>query len=55
MIEFTGNIGANYTGANIGGFEISDTSYIVAGNTVDQNDFSNSKTRNIFVSVSREI
>ena len=52
MIEFTGNIGANYTGANIGGFEISDTSYIVAGNTVDQNDFSNSKTRNIFVSVS---
>lgn len=52
MIEFTGNIGANYTGANIGGFEISDTSYIVAGNTVDQNNFSNSKTRNIFVSVS---
>ena len=53
MIEFTGNIGANYTGANIGGFEISDTSYIVAGNTVDQNDFSNSKTRNIFVSSER--
>ncbi|MBQ8165620.1 MAG: hypothetical protein IJZ96_01135, partial [Lachnospiraceae bacterium] len=32
LVTFTGEIGANYTGASIGAFEISSTSYLVAGN-----------------------
>ena len=42
--------GDNYTGASIGGFEISSSSYLVAGNTVTFDDnYKNNKTRNIFV------
>lgn len=52
LITFPGNTGNNYTGATIGGFEISDSSYIVVGNTIDQDNFSSAKTKNIFVAVS---
>ena len=48
VLEFSGYIGDNYTGASVGGFEVSPTSYLVAGNSVDQNK-SNSSTRNVFV------
>jgi hypothetical protein len=51
----------NYTGATLGGFEISKSSYLVAGNSIDQNDYSGydedytyddtASGRNIFVSV----
>ena len=51
----------NYTGATLGGFEISNTSYLVAGNSIDQNDYSvydedtiyddTASYRNIFISV----
>ncbi len=45
MMDFPGEIGDNYTGASVGGFEISKTHYIVVGNTINQNDFDNSRTR----------
>lgn len=50
VMRFAGEAGNNTTGASVGGFEISDSKYIVAGNTVVQNDnFENAVTRNIFV------
>ncbi|MEE0264743.1 MAG: hypothetical protein UD936_03865 [Acutalibacteraceae bacterium] len=50
IMTFPGETGENYTGASIGGFEISSTSYLIAGNTVEQNaNYFNNKTRNIFV------
>ena len=46
----------NYTGASIGGFEVSSSSYIVAQNTVDLDLIDTSKTRNVYVSaVSRDL
>ncbi len=51
LMTFSGNIGDNKTGASVGGFEYSDTNYIVAGNTINQDAFSTSTTRNIFVAV----
>lgn len=39
----------NYTGASIGGFEISSDNYIVVGNTIDQSNIDDNTTRNIFV------
>lgn len=51
MMVFSGTGGQNYTGASIGGFEISDSSYIVAGSSVDQNNNFNGTTRNVFVAV----
>lgn len=42
----------NYTGASIGGFEISDSSYLIAGNAIDMTDedkFLTNETRNVFV------
>jgi hypothetical protein len=49
LIAFKGLSGANYTGGTIGGFEISDTSYLVAGSL--DIDFSQTYTkgRNIYV------
>ena len=55
-LDFCGNSGENYTGASIGGFEKSDSSYLVVGNSVDQTaPFATKKQRNIFItSTSRE-
>ena len=44
-----GNLNNN-TDASVGGFEMSDSSYIVAGSSADQSGNSDSKTYNIFVS-----
>lgn len=50
VLEFPGKIGENSTGAAVGGFEISDTSYLVAGHSVVQDaDNLTRKTRNVFV------
>ncbi len=50
VLKFAGELGYNDTGASIGGFEISSSSYLIAGNTVEQNDnFYYNKTRNVFV------
>ena len=50
LMTFGGNIGDNTTGASVGGFEQSSTHYLIAGNTVDQSNYSGNHTRNIFVS-----
>lgn len=50
MLKISGQAGDNYTGCSVGGFEISSTSYIVAGASVDQGTSEKQKTRNIFVS-----
>ncbi len=52
LISFPGSIGQNFTGAMLGGFETSDTHYLVTGccNTHDSN-FANNKVKNVFLSV----
>lgn len=40
----------NYTGAAIGGFDVSSSSYIVAQSTVDLDYINTSETRNVYVS-----
>lgn len=50
LLEIPGTIGDNSTGVSVGGFEISDTSYLIAGNMVDLKNFTSyNDTRNIFV------
>ena len=46
---FPGQIGANYTGASVGGFEISGSSYLVAYSSIDQNAAQAGSVRNIYV------
>ena len=41
----------NYTGANVGGLGVSSSSYLVAGNSINQADFDQSKTKNIMIAV----
>jgi hypothetical protein len=48
LMDIPGNVGDNYTGVEIGGFGISKSTYIVAGNKVD--DFNDKKSvSNVFV------
>ncbi len=50
ILEFPGGIGDNYTGATIGGFEISKNAYLVAYSSVLQDDnYYNNDTHNIYV------
>ena len=50
VMSFAGEVGDNYTGASVGGFEVSDSSFLVAGNSIPRDDSSTSyKTRNVFV------
>lgn len=50
VLSFAGSTGDNTTGASVGGFDFSSSSYLIAGNTVVQNDdYDTNKTRNIFV------
>ena len=51
MLKIPGSIGNNTTGTSVGGFEISDTSYLIAGNSVDLQSDENlsNKTRNVFI------
>ena len=49
VMSFSGSIGKNYTGASIGGLGVSETSYLVAGSSINQSNFGSAKTRNIFV------
>ncbi|MDE7253340.1 MAG: InlB B-repeat-containing protein [Acetatifactor sp.] len=51
-LPIQGNIGDNDTGVSVGGFEVSSTAYLVAGNSVSQDDaasYDASGKRNIFV------
>lgn len=52
ILTFPGVIGDNDTGATIGGFEYSNSTYLIAGNTVEQDStYESNRTRNIFVAV----
>ena len=52
IFSIPGSIGQNYTGASVGGFEVSSTSYLVAGNSVSHNGtYNDNRTRNIFVAI----
>lgn len=55
VLPFAGNKGDNETGAAIGGFEVSDTSYLIAGHSAKNPGSGAEKTRNVFVaSVDRD-
>lgn len=50
VLTFPGPSGHNTTGASIGGFEITNSSYLIAGNSVIQDDDNLTRTtRNVFV------
>ncbi len=50
VLSFAGDSTNNYTGASVGGLEVSDSSYLIAGNSVVQDsNYNRYKTRNIFV------
>lgn len=50
IITIPGTIGDNTTGATVGAFEIASSNYLIAGNSVVQDDSNTSRTtRNIFV------
>ena len=50
VMAFPGSAGDNITGASVGGFEISDSAYLVAGNSVVQDsEYRTRTTRNVFV------
>lgn len=51
VVSFTGETGANYTGASLGGFEISDTAYLVAGSMDIDSSARYTAGRNIFIGV----
>ena len=52
MLDFPGEVGANYTGAMVGGFEASNTHYLVSGSTVaHDNNYDYNEVMNVFVSV----
>ena len=51
VLSIAGESGSNDTGVSLGGFEVSDTAYLIAGNTVSQGgDYDPAGQRNIFVS-----
>ncbi len=50
VVKFSGEVGDNFTGASVGGFEYSDSSYLVAYNSVvDDSNFANNTLRDIYV------
>lgn len=53
VLPIAGEIGDNDTGVNVGGFEASDTAYLVAGASISQNssDLSAAEQMNVFVTV----
>lgn len=52
LFEFVGGIGENYTGAAVGGFEISQSAYLTAFCTVEQNDnYQSNRTKNVYLAV----
>ena len=49
VMPFPGSKGENYTGAAVGGLQVSAEGYLVAGNAIDMLKFGTDDTRNIFV------
>ena len=51
VFDFSGEAGANYTGAELGGFAVSSGTAIVAGCSIPQDEpYSNNRVKNIFIS-----
>ena len=50
LLKISGDTGDNYTGVTVGGFAASGTHYLVAGTSVDQNQFDTSRQKNLFIS-----
>ncbi len=55
--EITGNVGDNYTGVSVGGFELGSHTCLIAGNSVPQQEASGgyNEQRNIFVCVTDQL
>ena len=51
LFEFTGEIGDNATGASLGGFEVTDSAYLVAANSINQEDTSDDRSRHDYRNV----
>ena len=51
LFEFTGEIGDNATGASVGGFEVTDSAYLVADNSINQEDTSDDRSRHDYRNV----
>ena len=51
LFEFTGEIGDNATGASVGGFEVTDSAYFVAANSINQEDTSDDRSRHDYRNV----
>ncbi len=49
-LPIMGEAGETYTGASIGGFEISSSGYLIAGLSIDQSKHEQEKTQNVYVS-----
>ena len=49
LLTIPGQIGANYTGVQVGGFEVSSTHYLVALNSVDLDQLGSSRVKNVRV------
>lgn len=49
LLAIPGATGANYTGVNVGGFEVSSTHYLVAINSVDLDQLGTARVKNIKV------
>ena len=51
LFEFTGEIGDNATGASVGVFEVTDSAYLVAANSINQEDTSDDRSRHDYRNV----
>ena len=52
MLKIAGAVGDNFTGATVGGFEITEDSYLVAGTSADQEGTEPAGCQNLFLSIS---
>lgn len=51
VLDIVGNVGDNFTGVSLGGFELSKNNCISVGNSISQTEDSNTSVRNVFLSV----
>ena len=51
LLDIYGNIGDNFTGVSLGGFELSADNCISVGNSISQTEDANTSVRNIFLSI----
>ena len=54
ILNISGNTGDNSTGVSVGGFETGGSKLLVAGNSVDMQNYDPNGTRNIFLSVTEK-